>query len=368
MNAVSILILLIVFQLILFSVFLFGRENPTRLSNFLLGSFFLSLAINLLNALCFRVHSILINYTHLTYIGAPFAFLLGPLFYLYIISITEENFIPGKKHAIHFLPFVAYVLLLLLRYYFHPVEWKLHYIKTEGIELWRILMPLLNLQVIIYVVAGFKVLRGYRKKIKNTYSSIEKINYSWLEFIFYGLIFLWLADLSRYFAALLRSHEWALIELFFFSGFLVFCYIILYKVITEPAIFSPVVDFAPKKKKSLSDVSNQRYLDQLLVYMENEKPYLSPSITLFDISEQTGIPARSLSDVINSSLNQNFYDFINSYRIKEAEKYLVTKSGETILEILYEVGFNTKSSFNQAFKKHSGMTPTQFKKLQLLDS
>jgi AraC-like DNA-binding protein len=167
---------------------------------------------------------------------------------------------------------------------------------------------------------------------------------------------------------LLRSHEWALVELFFFGGFLAFCYFILYKVITEPAIFSPVVESSLKKKKSLSDVSNQRYLDQLIAYMQNEKPYLNPSVTLFDISEQTRIPVRSLSDVINSSRNQNFYDFINSYRIKEAENYLAKETGKTILEILYEVGFNTKSSFNQAFKKHSGMTPTQFKKLQLLDS
>ena len=353
MNPVSILILLIVFQLILFSVFLFGRKKPTRLSNFLLGSFFLSLAINLLNTLFFRIQGLIIGYTHLAYIGAPFAFLLGPLFHLYISSITEENFIPRRKHIIHFLPFAVYVLFLLLKYYFHSAEWKVNYIKTEGAELWKILMLLLNFQVIIYVAAGLNVLRNYRKQIKNTYSSVEKINYSWLEFIFYGLFFLWLADLSRYIAALLRSHEWALIELFFFSGFLVFCYIILYKVITEPAIFSPVVEAVTKKKKALSDLSNQRYLDQLLVYIEKEKPYLNPSITLFDISEQTKIPVRSLSDVINSSLNQNFYDFINSYRIKEAENQLISESGKTILEILYEVGFNTKSSFNQAFKKHS---------------
>ena len=104
-----------------------------------------------------------------------------------------------------------------------------------------------------------------------------------------------------------------------------------------------------------------------MALMENEKPYLNPSLTLFDVSSMTGIPPRSLSDVINSSLNKNFYDFINSFRIKEAETLLAEshETKKTILEILYQVGFNTKSSFNQAFKKHSGITPTQFKKQQL---
>jgi AraC-like DNA-binding protein len=98
--------------------------------------------------------------------------------------------------------------------------------------------------------------------------------------------------------------------------------------------------------------------------MEREKPFLNPGLTLSDISEKTSIPVRSLSEVINNSLNKNFYDFINSYRIKESQRLLEDSAvnRKTVLEILYEVGFNTKSSFNEAFKRHAGLTPTQYKK------
>ncbi|MBN1397426.1 MAG: AraC family transcriptional regulator, partial [Bacteroidetes bacterium] len=74
---------------------------------------------------------------------------------------------------------------------------------------------------------------------------------------------------------------------------------------------------------------------------------------------------RALSEIINNSLNQNFYDFINSYRIKESKLMLEDKENKrkTVLEILYAVGYNSKSSFNVAFKKHTGMTPSQFKKM-----
>lgn len=75
------------------------------------------------------------------------------------------------------------------------------------------------------------------------------------------------------------------------------------------------------------------------------------------------IPARELSVLINQNLNQHFYDFINSYRIENAMQILkdTSKNKVTILEILYEIGFNTKSSFNTAFKKHTGNTPTEFR-------
>jgi YesN/AraC family two-component response regulator len=104
--------------------------------------------------------------------------------------------------------------------------------------------------------------------------------------------------------------------------------------------------------------------------MEKEKPYLNPTLTLFDLSEKTSIPVRSLSEVINNSLNQNFYDFVNSFRIKESQHLLsdAATQSKTILEILYEVGFNTKSSFNQAFKKYTGTTPTQFKRQHSLSN
>jgi AraC-like DNA-binding protein len=78
------------------------------------------------------------------------------------------------------------------------------------------------------------------------------------------------------------------------------------------------------------------------------------------------IPAKDLSILINHKMGQHFFDFINRYRIEAATKLLENqvKPKLTVLEILYQVGFNSKSSFNTAFKNHTGLTPTQYRKSQ----
>ena len=114
----------------------------------------------------------------------------------------------------------------------------------------------------------------------------------------------------------------------------------------------------------MQDPNNTNQIEKLISYMETEKPYLNPSLSLRNLADQMGMNSRELSIIINQKLNQHFFDFVNGYRIKEAMNILVdpAKKGETVLEILYEVGFNSKSSFNTAFKKHTGKTPTEFRK------
>jgi AraC-like DNA-binding protein len=100
--------------------------------------------------------------------------------------------------------------------------------------------------------------------------------------------------------------------------------------------------------------------------MQNDKPYLEPELTLEQLASKLSLKPRVLSQAINEILGQNFYDFINRYRIEEASRLLTNPSDEkiTILEVLYEVGFNSKSSFNTLFKKYTGLTPTEFRKKQ----
>ncbi len=75
------------------------------------------------------------------------------------------------------------------------------------------------------------------------------------------------------------------------------------------------------------------------------------------------MPSYQLSQVINIGFQQNYYDLINSLRIAEAKRMISTPSTQNlkIIAIAYDVGFNSKSTFNAAFKKHAGMTPTQYK-------
>jgi len=97
--------------------------------------------------------------------------------------------------------------------------------------------------------------------------------------------------------------------------------------------------------------------------MDDEKPYLDPFLNIKMLKKKLSIQAHQLSQVINTSFSKNFFDFINSYRVEESKKLLTKYSPQekTILEILYDCGYNSKSVFNTAFKKHTGLTPTQYR-------
>ena len=98
--------------------------------------------------------------------------------------------------------------------------------------------------------------------------------------------------------------------------------------------------------------------------MLKNEPYLDSSLTIQNLAEQVKMPVKDLSVLINLFMNKHFFDFINEYRIEKAKEILRDPSQKdlTILEVLYEVGFNSKSSFSTSFKKYTGTTPTDFRK------
>jgi AraC-like DNA-binding protein len=144
----------------------------------------------------------------------------------------------------------------------------------------------------------------------------------------------------------------------------------LYKALNDPGLFRNidsklklVSDLILEEKKIEPEILNEDLLN-LKKYMTDEKPFLDPALTIQDISKEINVPVRELSILINHQLGQHFYDFVNTYRVENAMEILKdsSKSKVTVLEILYEVGFNSKSSFNTAFKKHTGNTPTEYRK------
>jgi AraC-like DNA-binding protein len=120
----------------------------------------------------------------------------------------------------------------------------------------------------------------------------------------------------------------------------------------------------PYKKSNLKPEQIVLYQKQLQVYMENEKPFLDPQLTLRRLAEQMTIPLHHLSQVINDKFGLNFNEFINNFRIAKAKQMLSDpKSKEyKLLTIAFEVGFNNKTTFNQVFKKKCGETPSEFRR------
>ncbi len=118
------------------------------------------------------------------------------------------------------------------------------------------------------------------------------------------------------------------------------------------------------KTSALDPTRAEEILPKLLQVMEKEKLYLDGDLTLKKLSEKLMIHYNYLSQIINEKLESNFNDFVNKYRIEEAKRQLLDKESgkKTVLEIAYDTGFYSKSVFNTAFKKFTGMTPTQYRK------
>ena len=111
---------------------------------------------------------------------------------------------------------------------------------------------------------------------------------------------------------------------------------------------------------TLQDI--EEHLKKINHLMDKEKPYLDAELNSTAFAEKVNIPKHHMSQILNDELKQNFFDFINSYRIDYAKHVMQSSSEKNIAEIMYASGFNSKSSFNTAFKKHTGISPSAFRK------
>ena len=143
-------------------------------------------------------------------------------------------------------------------------------------------------------------------------------------------------------------------------------YSIIITAIKEPNVVFSEIELEEEKENVPQIKTESKDLNNIYSYMKSEKPYLIPDLKLISLANDLNLSVHKLSYILNNEINQNFYDFINSYRIEEAkEKLLDPKlAGFTILAIAQESGFNSKASFNRIFKNVTGLTPSAFIKQQ----
>ncbi|MEJ2054942.1 MAG: helix-turn-helix domain-containing protein [Calditrichaceae bacterium] len=365
---VDIILFVLMFQLLSIAPFLLFSKNKRGLSNKILAIFILSKALCISNFISFRLFNFTYEYfPHAFFFGSSFTILWGPGIYFYVKSLTQTDFRFRQKDLIHLIPFAVHFLYLFFTFHIYDAETKRILISQNLVfsnELSQLVTGFTHLLILAYLIASFLVLIKYRANIKNSFSSIEKVNLSWMIFVLGGFSLKWSSDVWYFVNNLMQIPSDVPLFLSRFFLFL-FINIIIYKGLRQPEIFSGIIESQPERRPFLSHSLQQEYISQLKEYMETKRPHLDPDLTLMDLAEKISIPYRALSEVINNGLKQNYYDFINGYRIRESQKLLSENSSKfkTVLEVLYEVGYNSKSSFNAAFKKHTGMTPTEFKRL-----
>jgi AraC-like DNA-binding protein len=353
-------------QVVFLSVVAFNYKKGKKISNRMLGGFLILNAVLIANWLTWELFwFVRKDWRIINMLGDPLYLLLMPFLYVYLRSLCYSDFRLRINYLLHVIPYVAFIVTDVFRLYVFSGTSLAQDILKIKIFSYTIIW---QLQVLIYLIASVAMLSIYRKRLKEFYSSIEKIDLAWCNLLIVVFGAKWCIDIS---SILLESYgiysHNSLRFLILISLFikLLVTLALSYKGLMQSESFSGIRGLPKYATSRLKSSDYDSIVEKLIACMKMEKPYLMPSLTIEDLSKKLNFPARHLSQAIHSRLNQNFQDFINSYRIEESKKYIHDESysNRTLLAVAYDAGFNSKSVFNASFRKLTGMTPKEYKRM-----
>jgi AraC-like DNA-binding protein len=365
---------IILFQCFLLAFYLLNQKTKRRQSNVILAAFLITKGISELEGVLrfFRELRVFLynSCPHLFYIPTSFNFLYMPLLFFYILSMTQDDFKFKKRYLIHGGLFLLSCIYITFQYLLHSPD-LLRQGMSDGYLFHITESHIFNvsgdIQFFVYAIISLHVLHSYHKRLKDSYSTIHHIDLSWLRFVLYGFI-VWrsLGVLQNLLWLLINNDCLILLYIASLIVFLFFVSVMVFRGLKQPQIFlgKGINSIGKYDKAILPKDVREKYKQKLIHYMESYKPYIDSELTLRTLSEMMSIPQRHLSHVLNESLKQNFFDFINRYRVDEVKKLLKEPKYQhyTVLAVAFEAGFSSKSSFNLVFKKYTKMTPSQYRK------
>ncbi len=332
-------------------------------------------------------------------LNAAFPYLQGPFLYVYVALLTAPR--PRLRAAglWHFLPFAAYLFSQLGATGVNGHSTTPLLSIRDGFGVW------LLVSVPIYILASLILLRRYRRRLLETRSNVDRLQLRWLRVLVAGMGLVWLAVMLTVFFQS-RSEEagrWRQgspprlqTTHLVFPALTLFVYAIGYfgfrqKIFTgrvsdgapeaegqaevaqssdriaapPPAPEEPIVSESPRKYRKSGLGSDDAGLlhERLLRLMEHERPYLDPELTLGDLAGRLACPSNHISQVINELESESFYDFVNRYRVDAVAARLRDPSwaGSTVLDLAFDSGFGSKSTFNRAFRARTGQPPGRYR-------
>ena len=234
------------------------------------------------------------------------------------------------------------------------------------------------LLIVAHVLLSTVELSRYRRVVMQEYSDQAMLEINWLWRVILAvvpIIVLWGLNLV---SIIFGGHNNSTFELATWGFVIIFIYFVSFQAYRHKNLFEGVEDRTDSEdieqsagKKGIrapeeSGISpeEEELIRKIKDHMVAKEPYLDASLSMYQLARQLGLEVRDLSLLINHKLNKHFFDFVNEYRIKKAMELFGDPENQemTVLEVLYEVGFNSKSSFNTVFKKYTGQTPTQYRK------
>lgn len=303
----------------------------------------------------------------------PLPLLHGPFLFLYTLTLTTGR-LTTRRMFPHFIPytlaFIATIPFLIL-----GLEEKIVVYQNEGLG-YKTLSTIIFVGIILsginYTILSLRALRRHREQIKDNFSFIEKINLQWLFRLIIGLSCIWVL-------AFFADDE------IIFSSVVLFVVFIGYYGIKQVGVFtnqqaqefSPAIEskepversiappeIAKYEKSALADSQLKAIHGELVQLMKQKKLFLTPELTLTMVAEELDIHPNTLSQVVNTAEQKNFFDYINTLRIEEFKERVANPDNQkyTLLSLAYECGFNSKTSFNRNFKNHTDQSPSEYLK------
>ncbi|MDV6329999.1 helix-turn-helix domain-containing protein [Asticcacaulis sp. 201] len=278
-------------------------------------------------------------------------FLQMPVLWLYVTAAAFSSFRLRPGYLWHAAPAVVVAGVLLL----------------AGASAVPAVLVALHVQYYIYIAAAFLVLRRFNTIYRDNFSDASTRTSVWLAHLCWVSLIAHSFGLIKGVAGMMSVPFAPVMTVGVPLIALIVTIWIAAQALYQPDLFRRVdakVETPRQVRAPSSEMSAD--IDRLLDHMRRTAPFTDPNLSLKKLARQMSMPARDLSVLINSGLGQSFFEFINAHRIDRAAELLSdpTRAGMSILDVLYDVGFNSKSSFNTAFRRRIGRTPSEYRRMQ----
>ena len=360
-----------IFLLLFFAVVVLTLRRGSIVGRGLFAALLASLALSYMDvAVAVFQDFFLAHFPHAFHLGMSFDFAIGPLLWLYVVSRTNASFALRPAHAVHAIPFVLHAGMMTVRFHQYGANAKRAILETGGVfgagEV-ELLYVLVHVHLAAYGILALRPALQYRRILRQNYSTERSNSWSWFTIVIVGFLMVWSL---RFINGMLwmQIPDWMSVHYIEVRPLIVIGMFAFACMLFIQAMRAPQVLYAEEKVKYrnalLSAEEQRQHADLLRRYMEEHRPFLDSALDLRMLAEGVSLAPQQVSQVLNVSLEQNFFDFVNGYRVRESQRLLrdPRHAGKNIAEIMFESGFNSKSVFNTAFKRATGMTPTQYRK------
>jgi len=305
------------------------------------------------------------------FFAVPFGMILlyGPLIYLYSKSVLDSEFRWKKTYWLHFLPYVLQLVRNFPMFLAGRPSWLWFNQTFLAGELpiydqEKIAFALQDVHLFIYLLITWRWIRSVAPDLANTrlvVSAVKRI--IWIKQLSFCFLLFLLTVSSLYLPILIKGYYIPVTNYVYTIIISAVIYFIAYKLVLNPALISP--DFEKKYKSYMAFIGAEgdKYISRLESLMEKNKIFTNPELKLAELSKEVGLPPHQVSKLINEKMGKSFTDYINELRVAEFIKRLKDHkyASYSIFGIALDVGFNSKSSFNTAFKKITGKSPSSYK-------